>query len=59
MPIMKLCTNDLTQQKQSNETSTVKSISRTKETEPQNIAGSNCVPEHKIVLVKFKISIRL
>lgn len=59
MPIMKLCTNDLTQQKQSSETNPVKSIPRTKETEPQNTTGSNCVPEHKIVLGKLKIGIRL
>lgn len=56
---MKLCTNDLTQQKQSSETNPVKSIPRTKETEPQNTTGSNCVPEHKIVLGKLKIGIRL
>jgi len=59
MTIIKLGTKDLTQQKQRNETNTVKSISRGKETEAQYMAGSSCVPEHTILLCTFKINITL
>lgn len=43
MPILKLHTNDLAQQKQSNETNPGKSASGRKEAEPQHVAGSSCV----------------